>query len=47
MLLGALGPAREDICALDFLKVYTVSGCWAKTKMLAKELQNGNPCTDG
>jgi hypothetical protein len=23
-----LGPAREDICALKFLKGYIVSGCW-------------------
>jgi hypothetical protein len=24
----ALGPARENICALEFLKGYIVSGCW-------------------
>jgi hypothetical protein len=27
-LSRALGPAREDICALKFLKGYIVSGCW-------------------
>jgi len=24
----ALGPARENICALKFLKGYIVCGCW-------------------
>jgi hypothetical protein len=37
-LSRALGPAKENIYALEFLKGYIVSGCWElKRKFRIKE----------